>query len=70
MGEEADHISEGLDHGGREPDGELFVIQDFAHLGLGLEDHEDGIEQLTPEGVPKFGGEPTSILDQGVEEIA
>ena len=69
MREQGHHVSKSLNHGGREPDGEVFMVEHFAHLVLGLEHHEDRIEKLTPENIPELSRELTAVLDEGIEKI-
>lgn len=69
MSKEGNHISQGLDHGGREPDREFLMIWNLGHLGLGLQYDEDGIEKLTPENIPESRWEVAAISNKRFKEI-
>lgn len=69
MREESNHVSQGLDHGGREPDREFLMIWNLGHLGLGLQYDEDGVEKLTPENIPESRREVAAISNKRFEKI-
>lgn len=67
--EESDHVPEGLNHGGRQPNREIFVVGDLGHFRLGLQDHKDRAKQLAPEDVPEVSWEIAAMPNKGIEEV-